>query len=674
MGHTTGINAKTDTTHAERSDKFEGVVNDRLVRLATINKDAAPDFIRQTPKLYMENVPEAPAAIKKSWQPYHDARGSGFLDFDTDGEIYYSIRPNREDPVQVHRTDTPLKSGTMLTQDPEGLGNAYARPQHDDEFLFSDDINGNEFTGLFLQKPDGEVIELSEPGTRNRGAWFSDDGERLIWTRSKPNSSTYTIMMMNPDDPNSRREIFSHDGSNYGGDISPDGRFMLMSRYKSITNSEYHMLDLETGEVKEVHPRDYDIAYGGAVFSGDGKSLILVTDEGSDFRRLARLDLATDTLTPLIADDKWDVETWNISDDRTKLAYVKNEDGLSKLYILDLNTGDQLPGPNLPPGLISGLTFNDDGSQLGFNLNESTNLVAPYTWDLESQDLTLWVENDLGGLSPEAFTAPEVIRYPNKNGDQIPAFVYTPDPEKFPGPRHVIVHYHGGPESQARPGFDKNAQYFVNELGAVVIRPNVRGSRGYGKDYVSLDNAENRLKSVEDAGDLLTWIGTQDNMDADRVAVMGTSYGGYMSLATATTYPDKIVGAIDDVGISHFVTFLENTEGYRRDLRRVEYGDERNLAMRDWLDRISPLTNADNIEDPLFVIQGANDPRVPMSEAEQIVSEVRSNGNETWYMLGDEGHGFGQLENIWEEREAMTMFFHKVFNIPLPSEAPPTAE
>lgn len=660
---TVHTSTKAANTHGERTDKFETIVNGRLVELATSGSDTKPDFIRQTPKLYMENVPEAPADIKASWQPYHDARGSGFDGFDADGEIYYSMRPNRTDPVQVHRTAEPGVIGKIVTNDPEGLSNATPRPGHNDEFMFVDDINGDEFQQLFLQKPDGTITQLTETGTRNRGAWFTADGKTLVWTRTKSGSFDHTVMMMNPDDPDSVREVYTHTASNYAYDLSPDGKTMLMGRYKSRSESEFHLLNMETGEVSEVHPTDHPISYGGAAFSADGKSLILVTNEGAEFTYLANLDLTTNTITPITDKAKWDVETFALSGDRSRLAYSKNEDGISKLYVMDLKTGKPLPAPDLPYGIVSGLTFDDSGKKLGFSFNESTNLGAPHTWDIETGTLTRWVENDLGGLSPENFVAPELIHYPNKNGDMIPAFVYKPADASPDNPSPVIVHFHGGPESQTRPYFDKNLQYFVNELGATVIRPNIRGSAGYGKTYVSLDDNENRMKSVEDAGDLFTWIEKQNDLNGDKIAVMGTSYGGFMSLAAATYYPDKIVGAIDDVGISNFVTFLENTEGYRRDLRRVEYGDERNPAMRDWLNRISPLTNADKIEDPLMVIQGANDPRVPMSEAEQIVQKVRENGKDVWYMLGDEGHGFGDLKNIWEEREAMTMFFRKVFEI-----------
>ena len=223
-------------------------------------------------------------------------------------------------------------------------------------------------------------------------------------------------------------------------------------------------------------------------------------------------------------------------------------------------------------------------------------------------------------------------------------------PPSFTGRRPVLIDIHGGPEAQSLVRFGGRANLLTNELGVAVLYPNVRGSTGYGKTFVSLDNGRLREDAVKDIGALLDWIATRPDLDPKRIVVTGGSYGGYMALAVAATYPERIAGAVDAVGISHFVTFLESTESYRRDLRRVEYGDERDPAMRAFLDQISPLTNAHRITRPLFVVQGRNDPRVPMAEAEQIVARVRANpaqqGGGVWYMRAEnEGHGFARREN-----------------------------
>ncbi|MDH4347659.1 MAG: prolyl oligopeptidase family serine peptidase, partial [Gemmatimonadota bacterium] len=259
--------------------------------------------------------------------------------------------------------------------------------------------------------------------------------------------------------------------------------------------------------------------------------------------------------------------------------------------------------------------------------------------------ITRWTTSELGGLVAEQLVEPELVSWKSFDGVEISGFLYRP-PATFTGKRPVIINIHGGPEGQARPGFLARNNYWLNELGVALIYPNVRGSTGYGKKFVSLDNGMKREDSVKDIGALLDWIRSQPGLDASRVMVTGGSYGGYMTLMVATTYPDRIAAAVDVVGISNLATFLTNTESYRRDLRRVEYGDERDPAMREFMDRTAPLTNAARITRPLFVVQGANDPRVPRTEADQVVRSVRQNGGAVWYLVGlNEGHGFQKKDN-----------------------------
>jgi dipeptidyl aminopeptidase/acylaminoacyl peptidase len=251
------------------------------------------------------------------------------------------------------------------------------------------------------------------------------------------------------------------------------------------------------------------------------------------------------------------------------------------------------------------------------------------------------------------------VKWKSFDGREISGFYYRPA-ARFTGKRPVIINIHGGPEGQARPSFLGRTNYYLNELGVAVIYPNVRGSLGYGKSFVKLDNGMRREDSVKDIGALLDWVTTQPELDASRVLVTGGSYGGYMTLASATHYNDRICCSVDVVGISNFNTFLKNTESYRRDLRRVEYGDEREPAMRDFFERIAPINNAAKITKPLFVIQGANDPRVPRTEAEQMVATVKRNGSPVWYMMAkDEGHGFRKKINADYQFYATVMFVQR---------------
>ncbi len=271
-------------------------------------------------------------------------------------------------------------------------------------------------------------------------------------------------------------------------------------------------------------------------------------------------------------------------------------------------------------------------------------------------------------LGSRLLSEPVIVRYPTWDrvrlkSREIPALVYTPTtPPRSGQSRYpVIVDIHGGPESQARPSFSTFTQYLVNELGYVVIRPNVRGSTGYGRQYTLLDNGKLREDAVRDIGSLLVWIAAQSNLNPEQVVIMGGSYGGYMTLATLAAYGDRLRGGINVVGISNFVTFLESTADYRRDLRRVEYGDERDPQIRAFLQRISPLNRAQMIRRPLLVVQGLNDPRVPASESEQLVARARSQGNEVWYLAArDEGHGFRKKANQEAYLQTVVAFLERL--------------
>jgi dipeptidyl aminopeptidase/acylaminoacyl peptidase len=434
-------------------------------------------------------------------------------------------------------------------------------------------------------------------------------------------------------------------------DWSPDDRRVAAIEYISINESYVHLIDVATGATETVTPRDQGgtsptVAYGGARWSQDGRSLYWTTDLGSEFRRLVRYDLTTKASTPLTEGIPWDVEEFELSDDGTKIALVANEDGIAKLHVLDAATARALAVPRLPAGQISGLAFRKGAHEVGFTLSTARAPADAYSFDLDTGKLERWTESELAGLDPAAFAEPELIHYKSYDGRMIPAFVYRPASDRFPGRRPVLINIHGGPESQFQPEFLGRTNHFINGLGLVLIFPNVRGSAGYGKTYLRLDNGKSREDTVKDIGALLDWIAAEPGLDAARVGVIGGSYGGFMSLATLAMFNDRLKAGIDIVGISNFVTFLQNTQGYRRDLRRAEYGDERDPSMREYLERISPLTNAAKIRTPLLVAQGQNDPRVPVTESQQMVEAVRKSGGPVWYVVGkNEGHGFAKRVN-----------------------------
>jgi dipeptidyl aminopeptidase/acylaminoacyl peptidase len=321
----------------------------------------------------------------------------------------------------------------------------------------------------------------------------------------------------------------------------------------------------------------------------------------------------------------------------------------------------------VPTGLVGGLTFSPDGWKLGMTLNTARTPSDSFILNLgrgalEYGSLERWTFSEVGGLDTEKFIEPTLVHFPTFDSDDggpesIPAWLYKPEGE---GPFPVVISIHGGPESQSRPSFSSTYQMWLKNLGVAVLVPNVRGSSGYGKHYMGLDNGMLREDSVRDIGAALDWIAGREDLDQERVAVFGGSYGGYMVLASAVHYSDRLKAAVDIVGISSFVTFLENTQDYRRDSRRAEYGDEREPAMRAHMEKISPLNRVQDIRVPMFVVQGQNDPRVPVTEAEQIVAALRTAGQPVWYMNAlNEGHGYQKKENRDVYQQATVLFFRE---------------
>jgi dipeptidyl aminopeptidase/acylaminoacyl peptidase len=653
------------------------MTSSRAILLAFTLLASTPVFAQTTPaepsavvdrvqgQLVLQNVPETPVSVRDRLIQYNNTRSAGFQDFTPDGGILIATRFG--DTPQIHAVAMPMGARTQLTYYAEPVGGASVRPGSNGNFVFAKDKGGDEFFQAFLfDRATGLARQLSEPGTRNEGLNFSKDGKMAAWAVTRSGSARREIVVANPDDPTSRRVVYAADGGWGVSDISADGKKLLLGEYVSITFSKRAVLDIASGAITPVTP-DLRVSYDGGAFSNDGRSIYTLTDEGSEFAYLVKINLATGARTRVSPARFWDVEGFDISPDGTKVAYLVNEDGLSKLYVQGLAAGSRAQLVTLPIGTVSGVDWDPASVRLGFTLSTATAPGDAYTYNVATRALTRWTQSEIGGLNENNFVTPSLIRYPtfDQVGGQtrtIPAFVYKPRNASATNKRPVIINIHGGPEGQSRPNFSSTPQYWVNELGAAVIYPNVRGSTGYGKNYVDLDNGMKREDSVKDIGALLDWIATQPDLDKDRVVVYGGSYGGYMVLASMTNYNDRLAGGVDIVGISNFSTFLKNTQGYRRDLRRAEYGDERVPEMAAFHERIAPLNNAAKITKPLFVIQGANDPRVPISEADQIVSRVRGNGGEVWYMVAkDEGHGFAKKANRDAQREAETLFFQRVF-------------
>jgi dipeptidyl aminopeptidase/acylaminoacyl peptidase len=410
-----------------------------------------------------------------------------------------------------------------------------------------------------------------------------------------------------------------------------------------------YIIDLNSGQKREVEPAPMKVRIVSARFTRDGQGVYLLSDRDAEFARLRYINLFTNEKTVLSAHIPWDIEALAISRDGHYLAYVSNEAGAGKLNLLDLRTHQDLTPPRLhTAGIISSLSFDPEGKQLAFGFAAPNQPRDAYVLDVAENRLEPWTRSEAGAVDLGKFVLPLLKEFPTFDRVEgkprrVPAYVYEPATS---GPHPVLISLHGGPESQFRPGFDPWIQYVVNELGFAVVAPNVRGSSGYGKSYMALDNGVLREDAVKDVGAMLVWIELQPGFDAKNVVVAGGSYGGYLTLATLVNYSDRLRGGVDVSGIADFVSFLTHTAPYRQDQRRAEYGDERDLEMRSFLRRISPLTNADRITRPLLVVHGKNDPRVPLSEADQIVNKLRAKGGEVWYLLAaDEGHGYRKKQN-----------------------------
>ncbi len=619
--------------------------------------------VRQVGTARLENVPEIPADVRAAVQRYQNYRQADFQDWLPDGSML--IRTRFGATAQLHHVRAPMGARTQLTFHEEPISSAEAIPGRE-AFVYSRDNGGDEWFQLYSRAVSGAPAQpLTEPGTRNQSSVFSADGRQLAWARAVRGSADYAVLVADPADPSSRRVVWQATGSVGPADFSPDGRQLLIAREISNRETRLLILDIASGRPRELSWSSAEPArYEEPRFVRGGRAILAISNAGSDVRRLVEIDVATGQHRAVSPESRWDVEDYDLSDDGRLLAYAINEDGYSRVVVQDFVTRRTLPQPrDLPRGVLEAMRFSPDGRRLAIGMSTSTTAGDIWVHEVMGRGaLVRWTQSELGELDPARLVEPRLIRFQSFDGLSVPAFVYRPRNVPANVRTPVIIDIHGGPESQTRPYWNPGAQYFADVLGATVILPNVRGSDGYGTRYLNLDNAERREDSVRDIGALLDWIGGQSDLDPARVAVYGQSYGGYMSLAVMTHYSDRLVGGVERYGISNWISFLQNTEAYRRDNRRAEYGDERVPAMRAVFERISPLANVRRIRKPMLVMQGANDPRVPQSESEQVVRDLRANGNETWYVLfADEGHGFLKKHNNDLRREVETVFLRRLF-------------
>jgi len=663
---------------------------------------------RRPAAIEAREVPVVPAELVARLAQYQSVRGAAFRGFAPDGNgILIGTRFGNSS--QLHRVYQPGGRREQITFFDEPVSGSFLPKATDGAILMLMDAGGNENDQVYLlDRQKFATTRLTDGKSRNKLGAVRPDGSQIVVTSNQRNGRDVDLYLADPRQPDSMKLLMQVDQQTWSvHDWSRDGKTLLLNRYVSANESYPALLDVASGQRTDLpSPVQDQAAFGPMAFAADGKSALIATDAGGEFHRLARLDLASLKYTWLTDDIHWDVSDIAVDPVSGGVAFIVNEDGASRLFLLS-NVDGMRRDLKLPLGIVSGLEFSPDGQRLGFTLARPDSPPDAYSLSLSDHALTRWTFSEVGGLNPESFVAPSRIQFKSFDERMIPAYYFQPRvadatlshsaaPSSLPPlggegrgrganaaaasskaplpnpPRRgegtdrfpVFISIHGGPESQYQPFFSPIIQYHLNELGIAVICPNVRGSSGYGKTYLALDNAEQREASVQDIGALLDWIAQQPELDSSRVVVSGGSYGGYMVLASLTHFGDRIKAGIDIVGIANFVTFLERTAPYRVDLRRAEYGDERDPAMRAVFDRISPLNNAEKIRSALMVVHGRNDPRVPFFEAEQIAAKVRASGKPVWTLFANnEGHGFAKKDNSDYQRAVEVLFLKQHLGI-----------
>jgi dipeptidyl aminopeptidase/acylaminoacyl peptidase len=594
--------------------------------------------------------------------------------FSPDGR-FVSFLTNTTGVAQLWMVPTTGGWPVQLTFTTESVRGAHYSPRRH-ELVFSMDTGGNERTQLYLLHGlgnsdhglgDGWTVDdlARDPKAIHGFGGWSRDGERIAFSANRDEPSRFDIFVQKIGERETRL-VQKGPGGYYTADgWSPDDRMLLVRRAESNFNQDLYAVDVATGEARRLTPHEGDVQYGSTAWSADGKAVWSTsTSGGRDRHALAKIDVATARLT-YVDTPEHEVEHVAASPKGRWLAWLVNIGGKSELRLRDLATGQTRAAPGLPLGVASHLAFSPDDSRLAFAFDGPRYNPDVWVWDLPGDKgepkagakVRQLTHAARAGLPFSQFTEPQLIEYKSFDGRMIPAWWYAPPPRADGRLSPAIVYPHGGPESQTRPAFNAIFQYFLLR-GYGVLAPNVRGSSGYGTAYMNLDNTTKRMDSVADLAHAAYWLRDAKKADPKRLAVFGGSYGGFMVLAQVTHYPDLWAAGIDVVGIANFVTFLERTGAYRRAHREAEYGNLR--EHRAFFEKISPIHHVDKIKCPMLVIHGANDPRVPVEEAEQIVTALKKRGVPVDYLrYADEGHGLAKLQNRLDAYPKMAAFLDR---------------
>ena len=617
----------------------------------------AQSFVAVDKNLEVLGVPPVPASLVAEVAPYTQMYGLPLAGWDpVKREIWLKGLSSATWISKVKEPGASPETSTIYIQSP-GIYDIYFQPQY--KYLaYTKDTDGNETFQLYLYEINGgDSKQLSDGKSRNTEPVWNNAGNQIVYSSSPLHADGVNLRVLNPFEPKTDRLLVQSSGSYLKALAwSPDDKQVVFCDFLSNTTSTLWLIEVSSGKKIRLSPEtDEKEFYDYPQFTKEGKGVFVLTDHGSDVKRIARIDLASSKFTYVSPSSHWDVDEFQLAPDGKTIAFTTNEDGISRLHLIDVITSKEISVPPIPLGVISDLKWHSNSTDLAFNFKSPRAATDVYAISLRTGKAELWAKSVTNGVDPEKFSLPEVIHWSSFDKRNLSGFLYRPQ-AKFTGKRPVIIDIHGGPEEQYRPTFGYEHNYFLNELGVVKIYPNVRGSSGYGKKFLKLDNGLMREDAVKDIGALLDWIKTQPDLDADRVMVEGASYGGYLALSTAYVYTDRIRGTISDSGISNLATFVERTEGWRRGLQRSEFGDERNQRSREFMERIAPVNNTSKIKKPLLLIQGQNDPRVPVAEMTKLVAATKER-IPVWYVLAkNEGHGLTQLNNRNYRLYAMILF------------------
>jgi len=554
---------------------------------------------------------------------------------------------------QLYRLDS---SGWpyQLTFLPDGI-NFFSLSLDGEKAIVGAAKGGDEQAQLYLvDTRTGQTTALTKkPEVRHGSPKWSFDSQKIYFYNNQTNLKDFHIFSLDLKTKKQER-IFEFHGWNSIADVSFDGRYLLVYHYPSNINNDIYLVDLTTLKSENVTPHQGDYTFQTPRFSKDGKTVYLVSNMNKDgIMRLATIDVHAKELTFWDEESSWEIEKLSISPDRRYLAWIVNEEGYGKLKISDLKSQIEIPTPDVK-GRIFDISFSNESS-IAFSFSSPTKTTNIWVWEWKKQELRKLTHSVMAGIDPSLFAEPTLIKYKSFDGLEIPAFLYLP-PNYQGKPIPFVMHVHGGPESQFRPNFMRHFQYLLLN-GYGVLAPNVRGSIGYGREYMLLDNYKKRLDSIKDIAEGAKWLFKNGYTSPDRLAIKGASYGGYAVMAALTEYPDLFAAGIEEIGIVNFVTFLENTKAYRRKLRESEYGP---LTDKEFLKSISPIHKVDKIKASLLVIHGENDPRVPVGEARQVIEAMRAKGSEVDSLIfPDEGHGIAKLSNRLLAYRKMVDFLDK---------------